>query len=111
MSCAWNASTNLLANKCITYIIYYNILLNLLPNTFILSVDAIFSGIFFYRDRNYVMHSILNISSFVYELNDVNLKQKHFEEQTHFFLTNYMMMMMSITIFFFYKRSYFIFID
>jgi len=99
MSCVRNASTNLLANKCITYIIY-NILLNLLPNIFFLSVGAFFSGIFFfYRDDNYVMYSIMNILSFVYELNDANLKQRYFEEQTHFFLTNYMMMM-SITNFF-----------
>jgi len=83
----------------------YNILLNLLPNIFILSVDAIFSGIFFYRGRNYVMYSIMNISSFVYELNDANLKQRYFEEQTHFLLTNYMTMMMSITIFFFLQKN------
>lgn len=42
----------------------------------------------------------MNILSFVYELNDANLKQRYFEEQTHFFLTNYMTMM-SITFFFF----------
>lgn len=84
MSCVRNASTNLLANKCITYIIY-NILLNLLPNIFFLSAGAIFSGIFFYCDGNYVMYSIMNILSFVYELNEANLKRRYFEEQTHFF--------------------------
>lgn len=66
------------------YIIYY-VRLNLLPNIFFLSVGAIFSGIFFYCDGNYVMYSIMNILSFVYELNDGNLKQRYFEEQTHFF--------------------------
>ena len=50
--------------------------------------ERIFSGIFFfYCDGNnyYVMYSIMNILSFVYELNDANLKRRYFEEQTHFF--------------------------